>query len=217
LLPSTYLDSGHIGYAYALTGHKTQGLTVKRAFVLTAGDGSLKEWGYVALSRARDETRLYTTTAELEPDTPPAYQPEPADPVDRLAKALTRPAAETLAVDVLGTLTDTQLVLELRALGKQRRALERQRTEAARTLHRAKQDLDRLGLIRRARRGRGRDQIIEQRTALARLNIEVDRLERQLQACRERGRREASPRAHARRQQMARAHNLERGLERERG
>jgi conjugative relaxase-like TrwC/TraI family protein len=219
-LPSTYLDGGHIGYAYALTGHKTQGLTVKRAFVLTVGEGSLKEWGYVALSRAWDETRLYTTTDELEPDTPPAYRPEPADPVDRLAKALTRPAAETLAVDVLATLSGspsrsdrTQLALEARALATQRRALEKQRTDAARKLHRTKQELDGMGLIRRARRGPGRDQIIEQRTALARLDIEVDRLDRELQAFRERARRAAFPPGHARRRKtLARAHNLERGL-----
>ena len=33
-LPGRYLDAGHVSHAYALTGHKTQGLTVERAFVL---------------------------------------------------------------------------------------------------------------------------------------------------------------------------------------
>ena len=46
---------------YALTGHAAQGVTVDRAFVLGSGDARLQEWGYVALSRAREETRLYVT------------------------------------------------------------------------------------------------------------------------------------------------------------
>ena len=45
-------------YADAITAHKAQGLTVERAFVLGSGQIS-REWGYTALSRAREETRLY--------------------------------------------------------------------------------------------------------------------------------------------------------------
>ena len=76
-----------------------QGLTVDNAFVLAVGEGSLKEWGYVALSRARHTTRLYTTTAELEAEIPPAYRPERPDSIEQLAEALTRPAAETTALE----------------------------------------------------------------------------------------------------------------------
>ena len=57
-LPARYLVAGHVSYGYALTGHKTQGLTVERAFVLADDQRALKEWGYVALSRARDELIL---------------------------------------------------------------------------------------------------------------------------------------------------------------
>ncbi|MGH3114499.1 MAG: ATP-dependent DNA helicase, partial [Gaiellaceae bacterium] len=70
-LPAAYLDAGHVTHAYALTGHKTQGLTVERAFVLADGQGALREWGYVALSRSREQTRLYTLANQLEPDAPP--------------------------------------------------------------------------------------------------------------------------------------------------
>jgi len=55
-----YLQAGNVRHAYALTGHAAQGLTVERAFVLGAGEARLQEWGYVALSRARAQTRLYT-------------------------------------------------------------------------------------------------------------------------------------------------------------
>src|SRR5262249_42617961 len=50
-LPRAYLAAAHLTHAYALTGHKTQGLTLEQAFVLAEARGQLKEWGYVALSR----------------------------------------------------------------------------------------------------------------------------------------------------------------------
>ena len=122
-LPARYLDAGHVAHAYALTGHKTQGLTVERAFVLADDRRALREWGYVALSRAREQTRLYTTANELEPDAPP-HRPEPASPFDRLADALTRPAAETLATDAA---TSRPEPTERAALARQSRQLiERQ-------------------------------------------------------------------------------------------
>src|SRR5215211_3948895 len=101
VLPRRYLDAGHVSHGYALTGHKTQGLTVEGAFVLADDQRALKEWGYVALSRARAETRLYTIKSQLEPDAPP-HRIGPAEPIDRLAQALSRPAAETLAIDTAG-------------------------------------------------------------------------------------------------------------------
>ena len=83
-LPADYLEAGNIVHAYALTGHEAEGLTVEQAFVLADDRRALKEWGYVALSRAREQTRLYTISNELEPDAPP-QRLEPAGPVDRLA------------------------------------------------------------------------------------------------------------------------------------
>ena len=56
----------HLDHAYALTGHAAQGATVDRAFVLLHGEGALREWGYVACSRARTETRLYVVGDALE-------------------------------------------------------------------------------------------------------------------------------------------------------
>ncbi len=54
-LPQDYLAAGHLTHAYAITGHKAQGMTTDRAFVL--GDESMyREWGYVAMSRGARRT-----------------------------------------------------------------------------------------------------------------------------------------------------------------
>jgi conjugative relaxase-like TrwC/TraI family protein len=66
VLSAEYLEAGHLAHGYAITGHKAQGMTADRAFVL--GDEAMyREWGYVALSRGRAENRLYVVAAELEP------------------------------------------------------------------------------------------------------------------------------------------------------
>lgn len=50
----------HVDHGYALTVHKAQGVTVDRAHVVAA-EMTGREWSYVAASRAREETRLFTT------------------------------------------------------------------------------------------------------------------------------------------------------------
>ena len=57
-LPRSYLEAGHLTHAYAMTGHKAQGMTTDKAYVL--GDQTLyREWTYVAMSRGRNDNRLY--------------------------------------------------------------------------------------------------------------------------------------------------------------
>jgi conjugative relaxase-like TrwC/TraI family protein len=68
-LPPTYLYGRHddgpaIQHGYAFTAHVAQGTTVDAAFVL-ATDAAYREWAYVALSRARDTTRLYAFAESL--------------------------------------------------------------------------------------------------------------------------------------------------------
>jgi ATP-dependent exoDNAse (exonuclease V) alpha subunit len=65
-VPTDYLDAGHVDHAYAITVHKAQGLTCDRAFVL-GNEHLYREAGYTALSRGRDENRLYAVSGE--PDT----------------------------------------------------------------------------------------------------------------------------------------------------
>jgi Ti-type conjugative transfer relaxase TraA len=81
-LPAEYLDAGHVSHGYAITGHKAQGMTIDRAFVL--GDEAMyREWGYVALSRGRTENRLYVVAGELDPTDDPGHGRNPTGAWDR--------------------------------------------------------------------------------------------------------------------------------------
>ncbi len=57
-------DYKDISLGYAVTTHKGQGSTVERAYVLLGGSMQDKEISYVQVSRAKGETRLYTTEAD---------------------------------------------------------------------------------------------------------------------------------------------------------
>ena len=65
-LPSDYLEAGHLGHAYAMTVHKSQGMTVERAFVLSSESLS-QESGYVAMSRATESTELFVPLGSVAP------------------------------------------------------------------------------------------------------------------------------------------------------
>ena len=62
-LDSYYVTGEYLTHGYATTFHKAQGLTCDDVFVVGPA-GMYRESGYVALSRARNEARLYATTGE---------------------------------------------------------------------------------------------------------------------------------------------------------
>lgn len=62
-LPAAYVED-HIEYAYALTGHGMQGATVEWAAVVARPEHLTQGWSYTALSRARQETRLYVSSVD---------------------------------------------------------------------------------------------------------------------------------------------------------
>jgi conjugative relaxase-like TrwC/TraI family protein len=93
-----YLNAGHIQHAYALTGHRAQGITVNHAYVLATGNGRTQEWGYVALSRAREQTRIYITDEQLEPESH-FHELDDRPSLTRVADALERTATEDLATN----------------------------------------------------------------------------------------------------------------------
>ena len=175
-----YLENGNVRHAYALTGHAAQGLTVERAFVLGAGEARLQEWGYVALSRARDQTRLYVTGTPREHDSH-FRELDERDPLTRFGRALEESAIERLAVDQRSLPTGPRHEarpaldrheltpeerMQLRLLDQQRRALTKTRDIAARKLESAERELNHGTKLRRRRREQQRAEIARQRHTL---------------------------------------------------
>ena len=193
-LPRAYLKAGHVQHAYALTGHAGQGVTVERAFVLGCERGRLQEWGYVALSRARKETRLYVTATVGERESH-FHELDERDPVTRLAQALEESGAEQLASEqrplASGPRHGTRPVItrsppeerersRLRLIEKRVRDTEQLRARAQRRLATAEDGLAALGW--RARGGRGRElrgEIARERSALALAAPKLVELERE--------------------------------------
>ena len=57
------IGADRLGYSYAITAHRAQGTTVEVAHVLDDGGG--RELAYVAMSRARKASHVYTTAPDL--------------------------------------------------------------------------------------------------------------------------------------------------------
>ncbi|HZT97777.1 MAG TPA: MobF family relaxase [Chloroflexota bacterium] len=101
-VPRAYLEAGHLGYGYASTIHKAQGLTVDRAFLL-GGDALYREAGYVGLSRARQRTEVFLVAGPADPELMHGRSKwEQTDPVGELLWALRQSRAQELAIDGLG-------------------------------------------------------------------------------------------------------------------
>lgn len=98
-LPRGYLEAGHITHGYAITGHKAQGMTTDKAYVL--GDQTLyREWTYVAMSRGRNDNRLYVVGG-IDPDREELGGEVAGieDPLKELIAAVGRSRAKDLALD----------------------------------------------------------------------------------------------------------------------
>jgi hypothetical protein len=66
-LPREYVDAGWVEHAYARTTYGVEGATLTSGFY-HAGDESTFEEGYVALTRARKQSRIYIVESQEEPD-----------------------------------------------------------------------------------------------------------------------------------------------------
>ena len=152
----------HFDHAYALTGHAAQGATVDNAFVLFRDEGSLREWGYVACSRARRETRLYVVGEALDREHRSVLATR--DPAARLARALEQSGAEQLA---LVQASPARSEVTRRALERCRRQREQALETAERRLSAAEEGLRGLGRLgRRRQRAELQAEICHQRTAV---------------------------------------------------
>ena len=110
-VPHWYLDDGHLDWGYALTGHKAQGATTRRAHTV-ASDSVDREWIYVTMSRGQEANTIYLTNPELDQDRCMHLTHQHADRFSALIAALGRTAAEPAAFDTgrgPRTLTDEEL------------------------------------------------------------------------------------------------------------
>jgi conjugative relaxase-like TrwC/TraI family protein len=121
-LPAAYLDNGHLTHGYALTGHKAQGLTCDATFVL-GSDEIYREWGYVALSRGRQDNRLYVIDDPHQPDPtdgathPEFHQTDQRPATERLTADLHRSHRQMLALDHLPDAPAEQVGRDLEVAG----------------------------------------------------------------------------------------------------
>ncbi len=101
-LPAWYLNEGHIDYGYAMTGHKAQGVTTDRTFVVVTGSTD-REWACVAMSRGRQANTLYLTNPQpADEQCTHLTHPGHHDPVDVLIAALGRSRSQAAAIDQAG-------------------------------------------------------------------------------------------------------------------
>ncbi|MDP8930594.1 MAG: AAA family ATPase, partial [Actinomycetota bacterium] len=135
ILPADYLDDGRVTHAYAITGHKAQGLTVDHTFVLGSPE-LYREWGYVALSRGRESNRLYVHGMEedLDPELD-QHRPRPTgDPTAILSQRLQRSRAQPPISDATAALAGRWRELQQRLADpavRRQRELSQQRDELA--------------------------------------------------------------------------------------
>jgi conjugative relaxase-like TrwC/TraI family protein len=166
-LPAWYLDGQQrwgwragerrrsVDLAYAITGHKAQGLTRWRALVLLTGRED-SNWLYVQLSRAKQATTIYTQVGP-EPVTSEVDVPERElpDGYQQLAQAISRDGSQQLALD-------STVRLDLRRLST--RELRAERDRLARLLAQAPKDQTRR-LARATRRRQDADRDLVAATA----------------------------------------------------
>jgi ATP-dependent exoDNAse (exonuclease V) alpha subunit len=98
-VPAAYLDASHVDHGYTITGHKTQGMTADRAFVL--GSNTIyRELGYVSMSRGRGSNQLYAVAdgSEIRETHEPPRSRASRRPL-ALVRALRRVERATLAVE----------------------------------------------------------------------------------------------------------------------
>jgi conjugative relaxase-like TrwC/TraI family protein len=94
-LPASYVEEGHLSHGYAVTVHKSQGLTVDRAFLL-AGESLTREAAYVAMSRAREGSELFVPFGSSDDD--PGHDPRNTPRTrDNLARRMATSRAKQLA------------------------------------------------------------------------------------------------------------------------
>ena len=157
-IPRAYLDDGHLEHGYARTTYGVQGATLDRARYLPT-DASRFEEGYVAITRATEQTNLYVVEGdvELDDETDHGAVDTPETGLDTITEALARRSDQRLATEIDPLATHANELAENHTLAqlRQRRTqldeilrhrppsvaddLETERAELARLLARREQ------------------------------------------------------------------------------
>ncbi len=182
-LPTDYLEAGHVVHGYAITGHKAQGMTTDRALVL--GDESLyREWGYVAMSRGREENRLYVVMGDGCGRDEVGGAVDRPYAVDELVRSLERSRAKSMAFDPHGDIASADtasLRTDLDGTYEQLSAGPRDRTRELTQLREERERATENLLHQRSRADEAERQLASMGTiAKARRKTEVEQLRRRI-------------------------------------
>jgi len=103
-MPAAYLANGHLEHGYARTTYLTQGATHGTGRYHPTDAASFEE-GYVALTRARHQTRIYVVEGDRLPDDEAGHgRPEPdAVGLDTITEAMPRRSSNTTAHELAPT------------------------------------------------------------------------------------------------------------------
>ncbi len=164
--------AAHLEHGYALTGHAAQGATVERAFVLLHDQGALREWGYVACSRASAETHVYLAERDRIERETPLRDPNRPSPPERAARALERSSSEPLALDQSREREDAAM----RIIAQQQERLDQLRERRAEELAAAERELKSLHWWKRDRRLELETQVTRHRTEFRRADEKDEQL-----------------------------------------
>ncbi|MCB0331267.1 MAG: AAA family ATPase [Bdellovibrionales bacterium] len=82
-------DYEHVKLGYAVTTHKSQGMTAQNTYILAGGPMQDREMSYVQVSRAKGKTRIYTDKVEA------------GDNLTALSRQMSKSRQKDLATDVL--------------------------------------------------------------------------------------------------------------------
>lgn len=200
VLPTSYLEEGHVAHGYAMTVHKSQGMSTARTYVLGTPE-LYAELGYTALSRHQQSCRFYlnageTPAEQLELD---AAGEQRDQTLTRIERALGRSRAQEMALDVherdadLTRMPDIQLAERAGRLDEllnsypkaardadrhadelQRRAEEIRGHEARLAASRAAREA--MGVLRRSERARLDERIARHDAVLARARVDYGEL-----------------------------------------
>lgn len=92
-------DYDHIKLGYAVTTHKSQGMTAKNTYILAGGAMQDREMSYVQVSRAKGKTQIYTDKIEA------------GDNLTSLSRQMSKSRQKDLASDVLSKVKRQEMAI----------------------------------------------------------------------------------------------------------